>query len=398
MTTDAADATGAAYLEFLDRMPKVDLHVHLTGTVRAATFAELAARERLVLPADPYDIYTRVNSRAADLVIYANAVIPAPTGSGADEPDPSYGLFEVSQWVQRCLTTEDDLTRIAYEACQDAVRNSNVKHLEMSIDPLGDAHRDLGFAGALDAYVRGIEAAEQDFDVSARLLVAIDRSRPAEEAVARVQETVTHRRDHVVGIGLDNLETVGPPERFVAAYELAGRHGLRRTAHSSEHAPTARNTTTCLDLLGCDRIDHGYFVLQDDAVVERCREQQVPFTCIFTTSRRAWRPWRRASTKEMVARGLTVCLASDDPGMFPTTLSREYQIAGTDLGFDAATMRRLCLNAVSASWLDEPDRSALRKRFEVDLDDLEAELLTDPDDRRGRAYQVPNGAERGRDS
>lgn len=328
------------YLEYLDRMPKVDLHVHMTGTVRASTFGELARREGLDLPESPEEIYRKVNSRARDLSLYADAVVPVPTGPGPDEPEPSYALFQVSEWVRRCLTRPDDYRRIAYEACEDASTRSATRHIEMFIDPPRQGEDGLGYAQVVDAYTAGLREAEDDFAMSARLIVGIDRSRPGAEALSRVQEMVANPRELVIGIGLDNLETAGPPERFVEAYRLAREHGLRRTAHSSEHAPCAANTTTCLDELRCDRIDHGYFVLQDDAVVERCRQEQVPFTCIFTTSRRAWRPWRRASIKEMVDRGLNVTLASDDPRDVPDHLGAGVPDRGDGAGLRPANDAR----------------------------------------------------------
>jgi adenosine deaminase len=363
------------YLEYLDRMPKVDLHVHMTGTVRASTFEELARREGLDLPEAPAQIYRKINSRARDLSMYAGAVIPCPTGADPDEPEPSYALSQVARWVRRCMTTPDDYRRIAYEACEDASTRSTTRHIEFFINPPHRRKGGLGYAQVVDAYTAGLREAEDNFAMSARLIVGIDRSRPGIEALARVQEMVANPREYVIGIGLNNLETAGPPEQFVDAYRLARDHGLRRTAHSSEHVPSAANTTTCLDELGCDRIDHGYFVLQDDAVVERCRQEQVPFTCIFTTSRRAWRPWRRASIKEMVHRGLNVTLATDDPGMFPTTLTQEYRIAATELGFDRKTMRGLCLNGIEACWLNEMDKAELRANFVATLNALEAELF-----------------------
>lgn len=368
------DAT-TAYGEYLDRMPKVELHCHLIGTVRPQTFAELSARAGLRLPADPLDIYARVNSRAPDHAPYRHARVPVPEGPAPDEPVPSYSLFQVSDWVQRSLTRLDDFSRIAYEALADARTGSNTRHAELFFDPITDDVWPFGYAQIVDAYRDGMAAARTDHGISSRLIAAIDRSRPGDEALAVVRQVIDNPRDEVVGIGLDNLETAGPPERFVAAYRLARSAGLRRTAHSSEHAPTAVNTVTCLDELACDRIDHGYFILEDDAVVERCRDQHVPFTCIFTTSRRSWRPWRRASIAEMVRRGITVTLSSDDPGMFPTTLAREYRIAGLELGLDRAQMRRICLDGVAASWLDEGDRAALAADFATELDRLEVELF-----------------------
>jgi len=365
-----ADVPGA----YLDRMPKVELHCHLIGTVRATTFAELARRAGLDLPADPLEIYARVNSKPVDPALYAHTRIPVPQGPAPDEPDPSYSLFQLSDWVKRSLTRLDDFARIVYEALEDAHTKSATRYAELFIDPVDRQVWPFGYAAVLDAYIEGMRAAESDFGIRSRLIAAIDRSRSGADALAVVEEVVANRRDEVVGIGLDNLETAGPPERFVDAYRLAKRSGLRRTAHSSEHAPTAANTVTCLDVLECDRIDHGYFVLEDDAVVARCRDEGVPFTCIFTTSRRSWRPWRRASIAEMVRRGLTVTLSSDDPGMFPTTLAQEYRIAAFDLGLGRDRMRRMCLDGVDASWLDDADRASLRAGFTAELDGLDREF------------------------
>lgn len=93
-----------------------------------------------------------------------------------------------------------------------------------------------------------------------------------------------------------NLETAGAPERFADPYRLAGQAGLKCTAHSSS-TPRAQNTITCLDLLGCDRTDHGYCVLEDPEVFALVRDDRVAFTIGSTTSHRSWRPWRRASIR-----------------------------------------------------------------------------------------------------
>ena len=358
------------------RLPKVDLHCHLIGTVRASTFAELARREGLALPDTPERIYASCNSLPPDPALYRNTRIPVPQGPSADEPEVSYSLFQVSGWVTDALRDADDLTRIVYEAFEDAARGG-VAHLEVSIDePRGRLAR-LGYPALVEAYAEGIRRAERDFGMSGRLLAAIDRSHSGDEALAWVRTVVAHPHEYLAGIGLDNLETVGPPERFVDAYRLAGEAGLGRTAHSSEHVPGAVNTITCLDLLGCDRIDHGYFVLQDDAVVDRLRAEQTPMTVISTTSRRSWRPWRRASIKAMLDAGLNVIAASDDPGMFPTTLAAEYGILADDLGVGYPRLRQMALAGVDACWLPASEKAALRARFETELAVLDGEATRD---------------------
>ena len=358
---------------WIRRLPKVDLHCHLIGTVRATTFAELARREKLELPADPERIFADINSLPPDPALYRNTVIPVPQGRSADEPEVSYSLFQASKWVIETLRSADDLTRIVYEAFEDAHRYSNTRHLELFFDDVPEHLAGLGYAGSVEAYAEGIRMAERDFGMTGRMIKGIDRSKSGEEALARVREVVDNPHEYVAGIGLDNLKTAGPPERFVDAYRLAGEAGLGRTAHSSEHSPTARNTITCLDELGCDRIDHGYYVLEDSEVVARMRDEQVTFTVGSTTSRRSWRPWRRASIRAMLDEGLNVIPCSDDPGMFPTTLANEYRILDEQIGATHEQLSRMALSAVDASWLPDPERAALRAQVAADIASLDAE-------------------------
>lgn len=371
----AAATTAAVTVpdEWLRRIPKVDLHCHLIGTVRASTFAELARREGLALPAEPERIFADINSLPPDPALYRDTVVSVPQGRSADEPEVSYSLFQVSAWVVQLLRSPEDLTRIVYEAFEDAHR-SGTRHLELFFDSVPEHLAGLGYRGSVEAYADGIRLAERDFGMTGRMIAGIDRSRSGEEALALVREVVDNPHEYVAGIGLDNLETAGPPERFVDAYRLAGDAGLGRTAHSSEHAPTAANTTTCLDLLGCDRIDHGYFVLEDPAVVERVRRDGVVFTVASTTSRRSWRPWRRASIRAMLDAGLRVTPCSDDPGMFPTTLTDEYRLAAGPIGATHAQLRDMVRNGVEASWLPTGERAALLADVTAELDALDAEL------------------------
>ena len=361
MTAPAtAPVTAAVSADWIRDLPKVDLHCHLIGTVRATTFAELARREKLDLPDDPERIFRDINSLPPDPALYENTVIPVPQGRSPDEPEVSYSLFQASRWVTEALRDADDLTRIVYEAFEDAHRKSNTRHLELFFDDVPEHLSSLGYRGSVEAYAEGIRLAERDFAMTGRMIKGIDRSKSGEEALQGVRQVVDNPNEYVVGIGLDNLETAGPPERFADAYRLAGDAGLKRTAHSSEHSPTAQNTITCLDLLGCDRIDHGYYVLEDPEVVARVRDEGVTFTVGSTTSRRSWRPWRRASIRAMLDAGLGVTPCSDDPGMFPTTLADEYGILNEQIGATRAQLSAMAVRAVDASWLPDAERAALR--------------------------------------
>lgn len=359
---------------WIDRVPKVELHCHLIGTVRAATFVELARREGLELPEPPERIYPQINSRPPDPELYRNTRIPVPQGPGPDEPKNSYSLFQTCSWVTQLLRSAEDLTRIVYEAFEDAHRTSNVRHLELFFDELPEHLSHLGYSGYVEAFAEGIRAAERDFGMTGLMIAGIDRSKTGQQALEWVHMVVENPHDYVAGIGLDNLETVGPPERFVEAYRLAGEAGLGRTAHSSEHQPSAQNTITCLDQLGCDRIDHGYYVLEEDEVVARLKEQGIVFTVGCVTSRRSWRPWRRASIRAMLDAGLSVVPCSDDPGMFPNSLNNEYTILNEQVGATHEQLRAMALRAVEACWLPAGRKAALRMEIEETLVQLDAEF------------------------
>lgn len=127
-------------------------------------------------------------------------------------------------------------------------------------------------------------------------------------------------------------------------------------------------------MLGCDRIDHGYYVLEDERVVARVRDEGVVFSVASTTSRRSWRPWRRASIQAMLGAGLAIVPCSDDPGMFPTTLTDEYLIMAQDIGAGHAQLRSMALTAFDASWLPDDQKSVLRASIEAEITALDEEF------------------------
>ncbi len=232
------------YEEFLRRVPKVELHCHLEGTVRQATFADLAKKHDVALPTDDVD----------KLYDY----------------DSIYEFLKIFGMVSSTLIDREDFARVSYETLEDGVNLGNLKYREMFFNPTLHTRRGVKYATVVDGLVDGIRAAEQDLGVRCRLIADVYRQDPPEMAREMVEQVLAHRPDELIGLGMDGAEAPDPPEKFVESYRLAGEGGLRLTAHACEDAP-AENITTCLDVLGCERIDHGYHILGDERVVERCR-------------------------------------------------------------------------------------------------------------------------------
>jgi adenosine deaminase len=332
--------------------PKAELHVHLPGCVRATTLEDLARRHEVRLPLPATELYSRVNS--------------TPTREEA-AAGPWFPLLRVYDLICRCLRSREDFARAVYEAMEDAHRSSNVVHQELAWSP--SVHLALGvtYQEMVAGMVDGMRAAWTDFGMTGGFIAAINREDAPAVALAMVNTVLAHPVEEVVAVGLDFDERKGPPEAFVEAFDAARRGGLHRTAHAGEHVAGpagAANVATCLDLLGCERIDHGYYVLEDPSVVARCRDEGVPFDVAFTTSRRALRPWRRASVGEMLRAGLRVNLSSDDPQLFPTTVANELSIARGTLGLSDEELMALVRGGVEASFMRAGDRQRLLRDLE----------------------------------
>ena len=141
----------------------------------------------------------------------------------------------------------------------------------------------------------------------------------------------------------------------------------------------AKNVTTCLGLLGCERIDHGYHVLGDPEVVKRTRDEGIVFTvcptatavCYFDADDLTTHPIR-----QMADEGLRIMLNSDDPPMFHTDIGTEYvgMVSAADWGPDR--VRTFVMNGIEGAWLTDDEKRRMRSEFERKLDELDRRLDT----------------------
>lgn len=346
-TTDHASSDVTALLR---QAPKIDLHVHLIGCVRSQTFGELAKKHGMELPVAVEELYPRINSDP----------LPEEVPNG-----PWFSLLRVYEDICASLRDADDFARAVYEAMEDGLKINNTRYHELAFSP--SVHRSLGvsYQTMADGLAAGIQAAATDFGVQASVIAAVNREDTGEVARSMVEEVVAYPKAEIVAVGLDFEETAGPPEQFAEAFMLAKRHGLHRTAHAAEHDPWARNISTCLDALGCERLDHGYHVMKDRRVVARCRDEGIFFNVIPTTSRRATRAWRLRTIRDMLASGLSITINSDDPALFGFSLTQGYALAHADegLGLSVDELLDISARAIEASFLDHVDRARYMQEF-----------------------------------
>nr|WP_241732131.1 adenosine deaminase [Galbitalea soli] len=318
------------------------MHCHFTGSVDARTAVELARRYGVALPDD----------RGAD-TLYDH---------------PSYedlGRFlEVYDIVGSCIRTVDDFRRVSYEVLMEAARHT-VLYREMFVSPASHAFAD--YPTMLEGILLGAADAEADSGIVCRIIPAIHREHSVAEARELVELVVEHRRDEVIGIGLDYEEAAGPPHPFAEVFQFAKRKGLHRTAHSESGPPA--HIPVLLDALGCERIDHGYHVIQDQRILERVVAERVPFTCTPVSSDIGRYSGSGDGTHEtiraMVDAGVAVTIDSDDPPMFGTDATNDFRVLHETLGYGADQLLRFTRTALEAAWLDAGDRAALGRRVDA---------------------------------
>jgi adenosine deaminase len=318
-------------------LPKVDLHVHLEGSMRASTVVELASRHGVSLPEGLRD--GRYGFR-------------------------SFRHF-IDEWVAglACLRSAEDVRRIALEFCEDQAAQG-VRYAEVSFSLPDHAEKFDDWDGPLEAALEGLALGRERFGVVCAVYVDVVRGIDLALSRRAMEVAVAHRETGVIGIGLGGEERF-PPEPYAEIFAEARAAGLRSIPHAGEtHGP--ESICGAIEALGAERIGHGIRVLEDPALVEEVRSRGIgldvcPTSNVMTGSVPSLAEHPLGA---MLDAGLRCTLASDDPSMFHSWISDEYEVCRRELGFDDERLATMARNGVRASFADE----ALKAELEAGID------------------------------
>lgn len=322
-------------------LPCAELHLHIEGTLEPELIFALAARNGIDLPyAGPADLAARY--AFTDLQSFL---------------DLYYANMDV-------LRTEQDFTDMTRAYLRRAAA-AGVRHAEIMLDPQAHLARGVSLATCVNGVTAALSTSEADVGISSALIAAFLRDRPAEEALGVLRDLLAMDAP-IIGIGLDSAELGYPPSLFREVYDVARGAGLKCVAHAGEEGPPAY-VWEALDLLAVDRIDHGIRCLEDEALVERLVEDQVPLTvCPLSNVRlRAVDAIGDHPLPAMLARGLNVSVHSDDPAYFGGYLDDNMAalVDGCGLGIDDRA--RLAANSVRSAFIGEARRQDLLAEIEA---------------------------------
>ncbi len=319
--------------------PKIELHVHLEGTVRPDTLRAIAKRNDYPLPDDLESLY-----RFRDFAHF----------------------IEVWILTTNAMRTAADFRQVVTDYAAEAASHGAV-YLEAIFSPAERVARGVGWDEIYSGYCDGAEEARELHGVDVRLTPDIFRGATAEQAESVVRYAAKYRERGVVAVGLGGMEAEFPPEKYEPAFTLADSLGLGSVPHAGEVAGPS-SIRGALEALGADRLRHGIRAVDDPGLVaELSGRGTVLDVCPLSNLRtRAVASLEEHPLPRLVAAGVHCSISTDDPAMFDTDLTRDYEAAASlgvspraayEAGLagalcDSETRGRLQRIGDSHSWVD----------------------------------------------
>ena len=331
----------------LRRLPKAELHCHLDGSVRPETMIELAREYRVTLPRDDADAlrdFMRVDD-ARNLEDYLMR-------------------FDTTLSV---MQTEEALERMAYELAID-VAAEGVRYIEMRFAPPLNTLQGLTLQQTVEAPLRGIAKAQRETDITARVIVCSLRHYDLALSLELAHLAVGYKDHGVVGFDLAGGELGNPASRHAAAFAYCAEHGLACTCHAGE-GDGADSIRQAVHDCHAHRIGHATRLLEDPALVEEVHERGIALELCLTSNvqTRATDRYETHPLKQFLARGMNVCLNTDNRLMSATTLVDEYHHAATHCDCTFDELAGMALDGFRSSFLPEAEKRAMVARMEAEI-------------------------------
>ena len=335
MSIFAATKMSAAIDDLIRRLPKVELHLHIEGTLEPEMMFSLAAKHGVRLP------YASVEAVRA-----------------------AYAFHDLQSFLDLyyagCTVLRDrrDFYALAM-AYFTRAHADHVVHAELFFDPQTHTVRGV----PMEVIVGGLRDAQDDayrrYGITSELILCFLRHLSEADAFATLEAARPFCRE-IAGVGLDSGERGNPPSKFARVFARARAEGLRPVAHAGEEGPAAY-IVEALDLLHVERIDHGVRCDEDPALVARLVRDQIPLTvcplsnlklCVVTDL-------RDHNFARLLRAGVRVTINSDDPAYFGGYLADNYRATAAALGLTAAEVVTCAENAVRAAFLPAAQKATL---------------------------------------
>ncbi len=330
--------------DLLRRLPKVDLHLHLDGSVRPQTMLELAQAHGIALPASTVE------------GLLPHVRVPRDCGSLAR----FLATFEV---IYPVLRFPDAMARVARELCEDAARE-NILYFETRFAPVLQEAPGFPIEAVLESVLFGLDEGMAATGVKAQVILCGIRTLPPADTLRTVELAIRYRDRGVCGVDLAGDEAIAPIGPHAAAFALARKADLPITIHAGE-AAGAESVREAVEVHGAKRIGHGTRAARDLKLLDDLAFRGVSIEVCLTSNAQtgAVRSVAEHPLPKFLDRGIPATLNTDDPAVSGITLTHEYGVAMEALGFELPDLEGLGRNAARVAFLSAPERKRLEARI-----------------------------------
>ncbi|MBV7316491.1 adenosine deaminase [Shewanella sp. NIFS-20-20] len=312
---------------FVTGLPKVELHLHIEGSLEPELMFELAKRNQVAIPfSSPDEVraaYQFTNLQSFLDIYYQGANV--------------------------LLTERDffDLTWAYIERCAA----DNVRHCEIFFDPQTHTDRGVDFATVINGISAALTKAEHELAITSQIIMCFLRHLDETAAFATLEMALPFK-DKIIGVGLDSSEQGNPPEKFARVFAHAKALGFLTVAHAGEEGP-AQNIVDAIDMLQVSRVDHGVSCVQDPALVASLAASRMPLTVcpLSNTKLKVFEHMADHNIIELLRQGVCVTINSDDPAYFGGYMTANFMAVAQALTVSNTELAQLSLNAIEASFI-----------------------------------------------
>lgn len=321
-----------AIKNFIQTLPKAELHIHLEGTLEPELHFKLADRNRIKLSYQTVeDLHTAYHFK--DL----------------------QSFLDLYYLGTRVLVTAQDFYDLTW-AYLERAHKQNVRYAEIFFDPQTHTDRGIAFTTIMEGIEQALSDAKKQFNLSTKLIMCFLRDHSISSAAETLEHALLFKRS-IVAIGLDSAEINNPPSKFEQVFADARRHDFLTVAHAGEEGPPDY-IRQALDLLKVSRIDHGIRCMEDDALVDRLISEQIPLdVCPLSNIKLCvFKSMHDHPIKKMLNAGLRVTVNSDDPAYFGGYINENYIAADNALDFTKQEIHQLVKNGFLSSFLSDSEK------------------------------------------
>ncbi|MDN3631655.1 adenosine deaminase [Vibrio lentus] len=320
---------------FIKKLPKVELHLHIEGTLEPELMFELAKRNNVSIPFENPDqvreAYQFHNLQSFLDIYYQGANV----------------LIHQRDFY--------DLTWAYLLKCQQ----DNVVHTEIFFDPQTHTERGIGFDTVVGGITQALQKAEQELGISSQLIMCFLRHLDEDSAFETLKQALPYK-DKIIAVGLDSSEQGNPPEKFKHVFQEAINQGFLTVAHAGEEGP-AQNISDALSLLGITRIDHGVRCVEDDDLMEQLIAKRTPLTVcpLSNTKLKVFETMQQHNIVKLLRKGLCVTINSDDPAYFGGYMNDNFLAVANAHPLTKNELAQFSINAIEASFVSPQARQEL---------------------------------------